>query len=146
MKEIIIELRATGLSIQAPGILSKKKEAIELLLQALTALKDEPHFEGKNELVYNAPEVVQIKQPNKKRKLLSREKFGEIVFQAIKAEVIGRGFSLWEPHFDPAYPISLRHLHNIKKGMFDIKTLNTLPGIKVEEWFCIIETAPINLD
>ena len=69
------------------------------------------------------------------KKLLTRSQFGEAVFQAIKAEIEGRGFSLWAPNFDPDYPISLRQIHNIRRGEFKISTLNTLPGIEVDEFF-----------
>lgn len=72
-----------------------------------------------------------------KKKYLTRSEFGEAVFKQIKAEITSRGFSLWQPNFDPNYPISLRAINNIRKGQFKIDTLNSLPGIKVEEWFCI---------
>lgn len=72
-----------------------------------------------------------------KKQYLSRAEFGEAIFQKIKAEITGRGFSLWQPNFDPDYPISLRAINNIRKGQFRVETLNSLPGIKVEEWFCI---------
>jgi len=68
------------------------------------------------------------------KKYISRAELGEAVFQAAKAEIEGRGFSLWQPRFDPDYPVSLRTLSNIRKGKFKIKTLNKLPGIRVEEW------------
>ena len=72
-----------------------------------------------------------------KKEYLNRAEFGERVFQAIKAEITSREFSLWQPNFDPDYPVSLRQIHNIKNGKFEIKTLQKLPGIQVEEWFCI---------
>lgn len=72
-----------------------------------------------------------------KKQYLTRAKFGEAVFQAIKADLISRGFSLWQPNFDPEYPVSLRQIANIRKGKFEIKTLQKLPGVQVEEWFCI---------
>ena len=73
-----------------------------------------------------------------KKQYLTRAQFGEAVFQAAKAEIESRGFALWLPRFDPNYPISLRALSNIRKGQFKIETINTLPGIRVEEWFCIL--------
>lgn len=72
-----------------------------------------------------------------KKEYLTRSEFGEAVFQAIKADLISRGFALWEPKFDPNYPVSLRQIANIRNGQFRLETLNSLPGIKVEEWFCI---------
>ena len=72
-----------------------------------------------------------------KKKYLTRSEFGEAVFQKIKAEIESRGFSLWQPNFDPNYPLSLRAIHNVRKGQFRIETLNSLPGINVEEWFCV---------
>lgn len=71
------------------------------------------------------------------KKYLSRAEFGEAVFQQIKAEITSRGFSLWQPNFDPEYPISLRQIFNIRDGRFEMKTLQKLPGILVEEWFCL---------
>ena len=68
---------------------------------------------------------------------LTRLELSEAVFQANKAEIKSRGFSLWQPKFDPDYPIGLRQIHNIRKGHFEIKTLQKLPGIQVEERFCI---------
>ena len=68
---------------------------------------------------------------------MTRAEFGETVFQAIKSELKSRGFALWAPRFDPDYPISLRAIHNIRRGQFKISTLNSLPGIQVEEWFLI---------
>lgn len=70
-------------------------------------------------------------------KYLNRNDLGEAVFQKIKAELASRGFSLWGPNFDPDYPISLRAIHNIRRGQFKISTLNSLPGILVEELFAI---------
>lgn len=72
-----------------------------------------------------------------KKKYLTRSEFSEAVFQKIKAEIESRGFSLWQPNFDPNYPLSLRAIHNVRKGQFRIETLNSLPGINVEEWFCV---------
>lgn len=72
-----------------------------------------------------------------KKQYLTRAEFGEAVFQAIKSDLISRGFALWKPKFDPDYPISLRAINNIRKGQFRVETLNSLPGIVVEEWFCI---------
>lgn len=74
-----------------------------------------------------------------KKHLLTRAQFGEAVFQAIKADLTSRGFALWAPRFDPDYPIGLRQIHNIRKGRFEIKTLQKLECIKVEEWFCVSE-------
>lgn len=74
-----------------------------------------------------------------KKQYLTRSEFSEAVFQAIKAEITSRGFSLWLPNFDPDYPISLRQVHNIRKGEFNFATLEKLPGIKVEQWFCLGE-------
>lgn len=73
-----------------------------------------------------------------KKQYLTRAEFGEAIFQKIKAEITSRGFSLWQPNFDPNYPISLRAINNIRKGQFRIETLNSLPGIQVEEWFCVL--------
>ena len=78
-------------------------------------------------------------QLTEKMKYLTRKEFSEAIFQAIKAELESRGFSLWQPNFDPDYPISLRAIHNIRRGQFTVKTLNSLPGIHVEEWFSISE-------
>jgi|GEM_PF-6879998 len=75
-----------------------------------------------------------------KKEYLTRAEFGEAIFWAIKAEIKSRGFSLWQPNFDPDYPVSLRAIANYRKGKFEIKTLQKLPGIKVEEWFCISTT------
>lgn len=72
-----------------------------------------------------------------KKQYLTREEFGEAIFQAIKAEITSRGYSLWKPNFDPDYPISLRAINYIRKGQFRIETLNNLPGITAEEWFRI---------
>lgn len=72
-----------------------------------------------------------------KKQYLTRAEFGEAVFQTIKADLISRGFALWKPKFDPDYPISLRAINNIRTGQFRVETLNSLPGIKVEEWFCL---------
>lgn len=76
-----------------------------------------------------------------KKQYLTRAEFGEAVFQAIKSDLISRGFALWQPKFDPDYPIGLRQIANIRKGKFEIKTLQKLPGINVEEWFCISSSA-----
>lgn len=73
-----------------------------------------------------------------KKQYLTRAEFGEAIFQKIKGEITSRGFSLWQPNFDPDYPISLRQIANIRKGKFEMKTLQKLPGIQVEEWFCIL--------
>lgn len=70
-------------------------------------------------------------------KHLTREEFGEAVFQAAKSEIESRGYSLWAPRFDPDYPVSLRQLSNIRKGKFDIKTVQKLPGIKAQELFML---------
>lgn len=72
-------------------------------------------------------------------KYLTRKEFSEAVFQAIKAELKTRGFSLWEPNFDPNYPISLRSVNYIRRGSFSVNTLNKLPGIKVQEFFVLEE-------
>jgi hypothetical protein len=69
--------------------------------------------------------------------LLTRQEFGEAVYQMVKAEIESRGFSLWVENFDPDYPCSLRTLWNIRKGIFDIETVRKLPGIRVEEWFTV---------
>lgn len=71
------------------------------------------------------------------KQLLNRIEFGEAVFHAIKSDLESRGFALWQPKFDPDYPIKLRQIHNIRKGNFEIKTLQKLQCIQVEEWFCI---------
>ena len=71
------------------------------------------------------------------KNLLTRAEFGEAIYQAVKAEIESRGFSLWVENFDPEYPISLRTIGYIRKGRFDIETLRRLPGVKVEEWFTI---------
>ena len=68
---------------------------------------------------------------------LTRRELGEAVFQAAKAEIESRGFSLWQRGFDPDYPVSLRTLSNIRNGEFKTETLNKLPGIQVEERFCL---------
>ena len=68
---------------------------------------------------------------------LTRSEFSERVFQAIKSDLESRGFSLWVENFDPAYPVSLRTVHNIRKGLFKMDVLRRLPGIEVEEWFCL---------
>lgn len=73
------------------------------------------------------------------KKYLTREEFSEMVFQKIKNEIESRGFFLSDKNFDPNYPISRRAIFNIRKGSFKIETLKNLPGIKVEEWFCIVE-------
>lgn len=73
-----------------------------------------------------------------KPNLLTRQQFGEAVFQKIKAEIESRGFALWDENFPPDYPISLRAIWNIRKGHFKIETLNSLPGIEVREWFEIL--------
>jgi len=72
-----------------------------------------------------------------KKKYLTRIELGEAVFQAAKAEIESRGFSLWKSNFDPNYPVSLRTLANIRKGQFMVETLNKLPTIKVQDWFCV---------
>ena len=72
--------------------------------------------------------------------LLTRQEFGEAIYQAIKAEIESRGFSLWVENFDPDYPIGLRQIGYIRKGRFKIETLRRLPGIRVGEYFTI-ETA-----
>lgn len=74
-----------------------------------------------------------------KKQYLTRAEFGEAIFQKIKAEIESRGFSLWQPNFDPNYPLSLRAIHNVKNGQFKVETLNSLPGVQVEEWFCIVQ-------
>lgn len=71
------------------------------------------------------------------KRLLTRAEFGEQVYQAIKAEIESRGFSLWVENFDPDYPIGLRQIGYIRKGRFKIETLRKLPGIRVEEYFTI---------
>jgi hypothetical protein len=80
-----------------------------------------------------------VKAPGESR-YLTREQFGRAVFEQIKAELKSRGFSLWGPNFDPDYPISLRAIWNIRKGQFSVDTLNSLPGIRVQEWFTIEPT------
>jgi len=69
--------------------------------------------------------------------LLTRQEFGEAVYQIVKAEIESRGFRLWAPRFDPNYPCSLRTVGNIRKGIFDIETVRKLPGIRVEERFTV---------
>lgn len=69
--------------------------------------------------------------------LLTRQEFGEQIYQAIKAEIESRGFSLWVENFDPEYPIGLRQIGYIRKGRFKIETLRRLPGVKVVEWFTL---------
>lgn len=73
----------------------------------------------------------------KQKALLTRAEFGEQIYQAIKAEIESRGFSLWVENFDPDYPIGLRQIGYIRKGRFKIETLRRLPGIRVEEYFTI---------
>ena len=80
-----------------------------------------------------------------KKESLTRAELGERVFQHAKAELEERGFSLWEENFDPEYPVSLRSLHNIRKGVFKVATLNSLPGVRVEEWFMVNRQVWINL-
>jgi len=70
-----------------------------------------------------------------KKENLTRAELGERVFQHAKAELEERGFSLWEENFDPKYPVSLRSLHNVRKGVFKVVTLNSLPGVNVKEFF-----------
>lgn len=70
---------------------------------------------------------------------LTRAEFSERVFQTIKADIESRGFALWVENFDPNYPVSLRTIHNIRKGMFKFEQLKKLPGIEAEEWFCLRE-------
>lgn len=69
--------------------------------------------------------------------LLTRTEFGEAVYQAAKAEIESRGYSLWVKNFPPDYPVSLRQLANIRKGKFDIKTVSKIPGVNVAEWFTL---------
>lgn len=78
-------------------------------------------------------------QVTHRAKLFTRAEFSERVFQAIKADIESRGFALWVENFDPNYPVSLRTIHNIRKGMFKFEQLKKLPGIEVEEWFCLSE-------
>jgi hypothetical protein len=68
---------------------------------------------------------------------LTKKELGEAVFLAIKAEIEGRGYALWEENFPPDYPISLRAIWNIRKGQFKVSTLNELPGIQVEEFYTL---------
>jgi hypothetical protein len=75
-----------------------------------------------------------------KQNLLTRTQLAERLFQEIKTEIESRGFSLWDENFDPNYPISLRSIWNIRKGIFKIETLNSLPGISVSEFFTLNET------
>lgn len=68
---------------------------------------------------------------------MNKAEFSEAVFLLIKSEIESRGFALWHENFDASYPISLRAIWNIRKGQFKVKTLNTLPGIRVDEWFTV---------
>lgn len=72
-------------------------------------------------------------------KLLTRPQFGEAIFQTVKSELISRGFALTSARFDPNYPISLRQLHYIRKGEFNVAILKRLPFIQYKEKFEIIE-------
>jgi hypothetical protein len=71
--------------------------------------------------------------------LLTRPQFGEAVFQAVKSELTSRGFALTSARFDPDYPISLRQIHYIRRGEFNVAILKRLPFIRYEEKFEIIE-------
>jgi hypothetical protein len=73
------------------------------------------------------------------KQLLTRPQFGEAVFQAVKSELISRGFALTSARFDPNYPISLRQLHYIRKGAFNVAILKRLPFIEYNEHFEIVE-------
>lgn len=70
-------------------------------------------------------------------KLLTRAKLGETLYQQIKAEIESRGFSLYQPNFDPDYPVSLRTVNNIRKGVFVVDRVNKLPGVDVGEFFTL---------
>jgi len=70
-------------------------------------------------------------------KLLTRQQLGETLYQQIKAEIESRGFSLYQPNFDPDYPVSLRTINYIRKGNFVVERLNGLPGVEVGEFFTL---------
>mgnify|MGYP003466566801 FL=1 len=72
-------------------------------------------------------------------KLLTRPQFGEAIFQAVKSELTSRGYELTSARFDPDYPISLRQIHYIRKGEFNVAILKRLPFIRYEERFEIVE-------
>lgn len=68
---------------------------------------------------------------------MARTELGEAVFQAIKAGIEKNGFSLTAQNFPPNYPVSLRTVWNIRKGLFETGTLNKIPGIEVSEFFTL---------
>ena len=70
---------------------------------------------------------------------MTRAEFGKAVFQSAKAEIERRGFSLVPGNFDPNYPVSLRTLRAIKRGIFTFQTISKMPGIRAEEWFTLEE-------
>ena len=67
--------------------------------------------------------------------LLTRAQLGEAVYQQIKADIESRGYSLYLPNFDPEYPVSLRTINSIRKGIFVAERVNKLPGVEFEELF-----------
>jgi len=73
------------------------------------------------------------------KQLLTRTQFGEAIFKAVKSELNSRGFALTSARFDPDYPISLRQIHYIRKGEFNVAILKRLPFIRYEEKFEIVE-------
>jgi hypothetical protein len=72
-------------------------------------------------------------------KFKNRKEFGLAVFNHAKAEIEVRGFSLVAGNFDPNYPVSLRTLRAIKRGIFTFQTILKIPGIQAEEWFVLVE-------
>ena len=70
---------------------------------------------------------------------LTRLELGKAVFQRAKADIEARGFSLVAGNFDPNYPVSLRTLRAIKRGIFTFQTIVKIPGIQAEEWFVLVE-------
>ena len=73
------------------------------------------------------------------KQLLTRTQFGEAIFKDVKSELNSRGFALTSARFDPDYPISLRQIHYIRKGEFNVAILKRLPFIRYEENFEIVE-------
>lgn len=74
-----------------------------------------------------------------KKQLLTRQEFGSKVFESVKSDLKSRGFALTSAKFDPDYPISLRQIHYIRKGEFNVAILKRLPFIEYTERFEIIE-------
>ena len=69
--------------------------------------------------------------------LLTRQQLGEAIYQQIKADIENRGYSLYQPNFDPNYPVSLRTINYIRQGIFSVDRVNKLPGVEVSEFFTI---------